>query len=77
MKSCRKSLGTHASPPHRADEKNGIRCQIDFNAAKGLPSDYFEGYIEKYDAQNPAAEGETLSAVQGSWVGFVDFDKVR
>jgi hypothetical protein len=44
---------------------------------KGIPSDYFEGVIERYDPSNPDEEGgEVLSSVDGSWVGFVDFDKV-
>jgi len=32
----------------------------------------------RYDPSNPEKEGtEVLSNVDGSWVGFVDFDKVR
>ena len=44
---------------------------------KGIPSDYFEGVIERYNPNAPDEEGgEVLSNVDGSWVGFVDFDKV-
>jgi len=63
------------------DEKNKIRCRISFGnpeGKRGLPSDYFEGVIERYDPSNPEKEGtEVVSNVDGSWVGFVDFDKVR
>jgi hypothetical protein len=62
------------------DEKNRIRCKIFFGneGKKGLPSDYFEGVIERYDPANPDAEGtQVFSNVEGSWVGFCDFDKVR
>jgi hypothetical protein len=32
----------------------------------------------RYDPSNPDKEGtEVVSNVDGSWVGFVDFDKVR
>ncbi|KAJ1475989.1 hypothetical protein T484DRAFT_1826373, partial [Baffinella frigidus] len=44
---------------------------------KGLPTDYFEGVIEHYDPTKPEVEGEAICEVQGSWVGFIDFDKVR
>jgi len=59
------------------DEKNGLRCTVEFAAAKGLPSDFFEGYIEKFDAKDPAKEGDVLCGVEGSWIGYCDFDKVR
>lgn len=60
------------------DKKNKIRCRITFGSErKGIPSDYFEGGIERFDPENPEAEGgEILSNVEGSWVGYVDFDKV-
>lgn len=60
-----------------ADEKNGIRCTIQFSAQKGLPSDYLEGYIEKYDVRDSSKEGSVLCSVEGSWIGYVDFDQVR
>mmetsp|Transcript_39699 Transcript_39699/g.77698 ORF Transcript_39699/g.77698 Transcript_39699/m.77698 type:complete len:448 (+) Transcript_39699:36-1379(+) len=63
------------------DAKNKIRCRITFGnpeGKRGLPTDFFEGCIERYDPANPEKEGtQVLSNVDGSWVGFVDFDKVR
>lgn len=44
---------------------------------KNVPTDYFEGVIERYDPANPEAEGQVVSNVEGSWVGYCDFDKVR
>ena len=60
-----------------SDEKNRIRCRLNFGERKNVPSDWFEGVIEQYDPANPEQEGQVLSQVEGSWVGFVDFDKVR
>ena len=33
------------------DEGHGLRCKLAFNpeGRKGLPSDYFEGVLERYD----------------------------
>mmetsp|Transcript_28791 Transcript_28791/g.59015 ORF Transcript_28791/g.59015 Transcript_28791/m.59015 type:complete len:436 (-) Transcript_28791:489-1796(-) len=61
------------------DEKNKIRCRLQFGAEnrKNVPSDWFEGVIEKYDPAKPDEEGQAISNVEGSWVGFCDFDKVR
>uniref|UniRef100_A0A7S0EDB9 Oxysterol-binding protein n=1 Tax=Hanusia phi TaxID=3032 RepID=A0A7S0EDB9_9CRYP len=62
------------------DENNGIRCRLEFgNPAnrKGIPNDFFEGVIEQYDQKDPEAPGTALHQVQGSWLGFVDFDKTR
>mmetsp|Transcript_89282 Transcript_89282/g.133859 ORF Transcript_89282/g.133859 Transcript_89282/m.133859 type:complete len:435 (-) Transcript_89282:168-1472(-) len=61
------------------DEKNKIRCRLNYGAEgrKNVPTDYFEGVIERYDPANPEAEGQVVSNVEGSWVGYCDFDKVR
>ena len=62
------------------DEKNGIRCRLEFgnpSNRKGIPNDFFEGVIEQFDSKNPDAPGTALHQVQGSWLGFVDFDKTR
>lgn len=65
-------------PPGRPPQANGLRCIITYapEHRKGLPSDFFEGVIERFDSNDPNTEGELLSSVEGSWVGFVDFDQV-
>mmetsp|Transcript_17499 Transcript_17499/g.27083 ORF Transcript_17499/g.27083 Transcript_17499/m.27083 type:complete len:430 (+) Transcript_17499:328-1617(+) len=67
------SLGTQSF----VDKKNKLRVVITYNSRSGLPSDFFQGVLEKFDPANPDQEGEMLSSIEGSWVGFVDFDKVR
>lgn len=61
------------------DTTNNMRATINYNAPGrvGLPSDYFEGVLEKFDPANPDKEGQLISNISGSWVGFCDFDKVR
>jgi len=61
------------------DAANGIRCSITYAPAhrKGLPTDFFEGAIERFDPKRPDADGQLVSSVEGSWVGFCDFDGVR
>mmetsp|Transcript_38151 Transcript_38151/g.89931 ORF Transcript_38151/g.89931 Transcript_38151/m.89931 type:complete len:438 (+) Transcript_38151:138-1451(+) len=61
------------------DDANGIRCIITYapEGRKGVPTDYFQGVIERYDPRNADAEGQMVCSVEGSWVGFVDFDRVR
>mmetsp|Transcript_1543 Transcript_1543/g.4205 ORF Transcript_1543/g.4205 Transcript_1543/m.4205 type:complete len:138 (-) Transcript_1543:125-538(-) len=58
------------------DEAHGLRCTIRFGeGGRSMPSDYFEGTIERTDAAG--GEPVVVSTVTGSWVGFVDFDKER
>jgi len=66
-------------PQTFVDEGHGLRCKLAFNpeGRKGLPSDYFDGVLERYDPADPDKEGTPVSSVEGSWVGFCDFDKVR
>jgi len=61
------------------DQRNSMRAVVNYGPPNrvGLPSDYFEGVIEKFDPANPDKEGKVISNINGSWVGFVDFDKVR
>jgi len=62
------------------DESNKLRCRLTFGnptGRKGVPSDWFEGVIERYEPSAPEVQGDVLSSVEGSWVGFIDFDKVR
>jgi hypothetical protein len=62
------------------DAKNGLRCRLEFgnpSGRKGVPSDFFEGVVERYDVSQPDAQGEDISVVEGSWVGFIDFDGKR
>ena len=64
----------------RADEENNLRCRLAFgnpSGRRGIPSDWFEGVIERYDPAAPEVEGTVVSQVEGSWVGFIDFDEVR
>ena len=73
---CHETLGVQTF----TDPKNGIRCRLEFgnpSGRKGVPSDYFEGVIEKYDPCNADAPGEVLVRTEGSWVGFIDFGGVR
>jgi len=61
------------------DTKNNLRATIQYGPSErvGVPSDYFEGCLEKFDPAQPDKEGQVLSNITGSWVGFCDFDKVR
>ena len=73
---CHETLGVQTFTDH----KHGIRCRLEFGnpaGRKGVPSDYFEGVIEKYDPCNPEAPGQVLVKTEGSWVGFIDFEGVR
>jgi len=73
---CHETLGVQTF----TDAKNGIRCRLEFgnpSGRKGVPSDYFEGVIEKYDPCSADAPGEVLVRTEGSWVGFIDFGGVR
>jgi len=73
---CHETLGVQTF----TDAVHGIRCRLEFgnpHGRKGVPSDYFQGVIEKYDSVNPDTAGEVLSTCEGSWVGFIDFAGVR
>ena len=73
---CHETLGVQIF----TDAKNGIRCRLDFgnpSGRSGVPSDYFEGVIEKFDPSSPHAATQELVSVEGSWVGFIDFAGVR
>lgn len=61
------------------DNTNNMRATVHYGppGRVGLPSDYFEGVLEKFDPANPDKEGQVISNISGSWVGFCDFDKVR
>ena len=61
------------------DTTNNMRAVINYSPSGrvGLPSDYFEGVLEKFDPAAPDREGQLISNITGSWVGFCDFDKVR
>jgi len=51
------------------DEENGIYCEIQFGKIKKKPSDYFEGII--------TVNGEAVSKISGSYLGFIDIDGKR
>ncbi len=57
------------------DEKNGILCSIELNPMKSLPSDVFIGSIEKINSEGESIS--TLCNVEGSWLGYLDFDGQR
>jgi len=57
------------------DKANNLACRIDLNAFKGLPSDVFCGSLDRIDANGETVEA--VCAVEGSWLGFVDFDGER
>mmetsp|Transcript_19600 Transcript_19600/g.46585 ORF Transcript_19600/g.46585 Transcript_19600/m.46585 type:complete len:436 (+) Transcript_19600:210-1517(+) len=62
------------------DAKHSLRGKLLFDnprGLKGVPSDWFEGQIERYDPDNPEAEGQVVSRVRGSWCGFCDIDGQR
>ena len=56
---CHETLGTQTF----TDATHGIRCRLEFgnpSGRKGVPSDYFEGVIEKYDPSTPDAPVEVI-----------------
>mmetsp|Transcript_25916 Transcript_25916/g.62509 ORF Transcript_25916/g.62509 Transcript_25916/m.62509 type:complete len:438 (+) Transcript_25916:63-1376(+) len=65
------------------DEANALRATITFNpppkskSSKSPPSDYFIGCIDKYDPAEPEKKGSQLCGIEGSWVGFCEFNRER
>jgi len=53
------------------DEANGLTCTVDINPSKALPSDAFTGSIQR------AGHAREEVAVEGSFLGFLDFDGKR
>jgi len=58
------------------DKKAGVRCTVELNAVKGAPSDVVAGSIERF-GKDGAAQGGPVCAVEGSWLGYLDFDGVQ
>mmetsp|Transcript_66392 Transcript_66392/g.163608 ORF Transcript_66392/g.163608 Transcript_66392/m.163608 type:complete len:420 (+) Transcript_66392:186-1445(+) len=62
------------------DEASGVRASIMFDAdRKGskIPSDSFVGFIERFSATDPDKDGTKVCTIEGSWVGYCDFDSQR
>ena len=53
-----------------ANDSDGNNCIITLGKVKGKPSDFLQGII--YDAQ-----GNQLSKLEGTYLGYLEFDKIR
>jgi hypothetical protein len=51
------------------DEKNGLTGYLDIGSIKKKPRDYFVGHI--------LSQGQTVSKVSGTYMGYADFDDDR
>lgn len=51
------------------DEKNDIEAEISFNNVNWKPSDFFSGDIK--------VKGKKSCKIYGTYMGFIEFDKVR
>ena len=54
----------------KANDNDGNYCVINLGKIKGKPSDYLQGII--YDAG-----GNQLSKLEGTYLGYLEFDKIR
>ncbi|CEM02035.1 unnamed protein product [Vitrella brassicaformis CCMP3155] len=54
----------------RVEDSLGNSCEYVFGSVRGKPTDYFEGTIKD-------SYGDILSRVNGTWLGYLDFDNVR
>eukprot|EP00802_Teleaulax_amphioxeia_P007212 Tamp_07218.p1 GENE.Tamp_07218~~Tamp_07218.p1 ORF type:complete len:462 (-),score=85.12 Tamp_07218:1145-2530(-) len=60
-----------------SDQKNQLVCTVGLNPSSSLPSDAFVGQIERVDAQGNPTGAPPLASLQGSFLGFLDFDGKR